>query len=419
MANSANQHEAELHQFPGETRDVQERESGWDRFMDGVNNFFANRGKKKTVSNNHEDLIDEILATEQITSLKSALRAEDHDRVSHDLDSAKGALQRYIAFQRFYLSRELTRPSWGPKIRKEPFSRQRKSKLKKNGLFSFGKSAEVEVDHNIILEPNTDINEETKAIAFNLEQSSRYFDFIWLYVGAALASVAVVIAALSVDYSILKEFWHQAMMNEYMVVPAELQSSVGLKALQVLFATIGIHLVLRNMPNWVVTTFTAGLFLMTVMMMIAVGFLYAHSSLNAENEATFKGQTTEDSGLFGSLEDAGVDVAGKSQSASGAEDGDGKVMQAFEWMFGSVGAESLNAIDAVARLVALTMIFLVVASIGALFMLWGEHNVKNFIIARRHIKRQHDTERLRLAEQVLLQVHGNPESSRQGNGGWV
>jgi hypothetical protein len=401
---------ANVHDFPSEPdQDFDQETNGnrpskLDQLGEKTSDFFGKLGSSLRKKRPDEGLMDEILAVAPMEELRRVVGSSQE--TEHDVDSVKDALGLYIDSRRVVLSQDLTKPSWGPKIRTRNFKRGKaKVGTKARGMMSFGRKndAEVAFDRHEVLEPTRLMHDQDQAISFNLEQSRRYHQFLWLYLGAALASVVIVTAALSVDYSILKEFWYQAMMNEYMMVPPELLSSVPLKALQVLFATIGIHLVLRHMPRWVVTGFTAIIFVMTVGMMLAIGFLYAHKTLPADNQATLAGETTEQSGLFGSLEDSGV-----SMGAGSDDENVGVITNAFEGVFSS---EDLAIIDAIGWLVALTMIFLVVASIGALFMLWGEHNIRNFILARDYRERKFETERLRLAEAVALQIHmPEPES---------
>lgn len=374
---------------PSQERVGRSTGAGYDEdFLTKAGNFFRRK-------NAHDDLMDEVLATRAMEQLSGHV---DDVKVGHDIATTQHALQHFIDAKRLVLSQELTKPSWGPKISPRDFKRGRGriGKRVSSRLNVFGGNGP---DGRGALEPNGPMHRQDHEISFNLEQARRYSHFTLLYVVAAIASIAIVSAALMVDYSILKEFWHQAMMNEYMMVPAELQNSVSLKALQVLFATIGIHLVLRHLPDWIIAIFTGVIFIMTVVMMIAIGFLYAHTTLPVEGQATVKGETTEDSGLMGALADSGITVGAE----PGGENGDsGPIGDSLSEFF---NADTLAWIDAVGWLVALTAIFLVVASIGALFLLWGERNIRNFILARDYSHRKLETERLRYAESVALQIN--------------
>lgn len=378
--------------------DHQVREQGWlERTGQKISEFFGGLGRRMVRGDPQKDLMDEVLAMTAMEKLRGVL-GETDDTV-HDIDTTREAIQHFIDSQRIVLSQELTRPSWGPRISVRDYKRGRdrvgKRLSKGLGVFRGGNDSH---DRSNALEPNRLMHEQDQEISFNLEQARRYSHFLWLYLVAALASLGIVAAALTVDYSILKEFWHQAMMNEYMMVPAELQDSVSLKALQVLFATIGLHLVLRHLPNWMIAGFTGVIFFMTVLMMLAIGFLYAHKTLPVENQATVNGETTEESGLLGALADSGIMTG----SAPDAEDAaGGPIGQGLSDFF---DADTLAWVDAVGWLVALTAIFLVVASIGALFLLWGEHNIRNFILARDYSNRKYETRRLRYAESVALQI---------------
>jgi hypothetical protein len=383
-------------EFQGDPR-RDEPASAMERIGEAVSNFFGRLGNGRRSKDPQFGLMDEVLAMSAMSELREVLG--ETEETMHDIETTRHAMQHYIDSKRVVLSQELTKPSWGPKISPRDFKRGKKKigrSLANRARGLFGRRDDNANDRSSTLEPDYLMHIQDQEISFNLEQARRYSHFLWLYFAAALASVAIVIAALTVDYSILKEFWHQAMMNEYMMVPPELQDSVSLKALQVLFATIGIHLVLRHAPNWIVTMFTGVIFVMTVLMMIAIGFLYAHKTLPVENQATVAGQSTEESGLLGAFaESLGAGGSAADATAGGA---------APKWT-GVFNAETLAWVDAVGWLVALTAIFLVVASIGALFLLWGEHNIRNFILARDYSNRKYHTERLRYAESVALQVH--------------
>lgn len=373
------------------------RPTGPESFWQKVSGFFGGLGERMGRRQPQKDLMDEILAMSAMDELRGVLG--ETDDTMHDIDTTRDAIQHFIDSKRIVLSQELTKPSWGPRISVRDYKRGKdrvgKRLSKGLGIFRGGGNNH---DRSAALEPNRLMHEQDQEISFNLEQARRYSHFLWLYMVAAIASIAIVSAALLVDYSILKEFWHQAMMNEYMMVPAELQDSVSLKALQVLFATIGIHLVLRHLPNWMIAGFTGVIFVMTVLMMIAIGFLYAHKTLPVENQATMNGETTEESGLLGALADSGIMTG----SDPADETEGGPIGQGLSEFF---DADTLAWVDAVGWLVALTAIFLVVASIGALFLLWGEHNIRNFILARDYSNRKYETERLRYAESVALQIN--------------
>lgn len=382
-------------EFHGDQR-RDEPASGFERFGEAISNFFGRLGKGRRSKDPQFGLMDEVLAMRAMDELRGVLG--ETEETMHDIETTRHAMQHYIDSKRVVLSQELTKPSWGPKISPRDFKRGKKKigrGLAKRARGFFGARDDDANDRSSTLEPDYLMHIQDQEISFNLEQARRYSHFLWLYFAAALGSVAIVIAALTVDYSILKEFWHQAMMNEYMMVPPELQDSVSLKALQVLFATIGIHLVLRHAPNWMVGMFTGVIFVMTVLMMIAIGFLYAHKTLPVENQATVAGESTEESGLLGAFAESLGDASSEAATS-------GRIGQGLSEIF---DAGTLAWIDAVGWLVALTAIFLVVASIGALFLLWGEHNIRNFILARDYSNRKYHTERLRYAESVALQVH--------------
>jgi hypothetical protein len=231
-----------------------------------------------------------------------------------------------------------------------------------------------------------------KVISKNLEMSRRFSKFEGIYLFSGIASVVIVIAALFVDFHIIREFWHQAMVNEYMQLPPELNNSVLFKSFQVLFATIGIHLFLRILPNWGRNLFVSLVFVMTMAMMLSLGFLYAHNSLPNDNKATIEGRDTANSGLGDMLSSMGLQPDNTSVNATSAP------IELPAWM------EQLAVYDAFGWMMSLSVIFFLVASIGALFLIWAEENAQKFAVGRDYENRLVRTERMRRLDSLAFQL---------------
>ncbi len=344
-----------------------------------------------------EGLIDEIMAIRCQEEL--AMRSNGQVELYPDEATAKLAVQQYIDGKREELSQELDHPTWGPRFNYRNYKRGKGGLSgrgnSKGGLFRRNKDEDeyANGDQGSMIEPSRQMHKQDRMIAANVEQSRRYHRFTGLYLGSAVVSILIVAAALFVDYNIIKEFWHQAMVNEYMQLPPELANSVTFKSFQVLFATIGIHLVLRHLPRWALAGFTGLLFLMTMGMMLSIGFLYAHNSLPNDNQATLAGRDTSTTAIGDALTSLGLQGDATEASSAASE----VVLPA--WL------EQLAVYDAMGWMIALSAIFLIVASVGALFLLWAEHNIRNFTVAREYRTRQYQTERLRRAESIALQLH--------------
>ena len=336
-----------------------------------------------SVNDPEEGLIEEIFASSSMNELNGIM--DDNSYVQPDTDTSVKVIKRYIEGKREELSYDLDHPSWGPKF--SPKSHKRSKPSFTARAFSRGRGRNEDA-----LEPTQQMDKQDQRIAANLEQSHRYSRYSSLYIGAGIVSFLIVIAALVVDYSIIKQFWYQAMVNEYMQLPPELASSVTFKSLQVLFATIGIHLVLRHLPRWAIAGFTGVVFLLTMAMMISLGFLYAHNSLPNDNQATIDGRDTGSSGLGEMLSSMGLQPDTTSAATERAP------VELPAWM------EQLAVYDALGWMISLSVIFLIVASVGALFLLWSEHNVRNWTIAKEYKTRNYHTARLRRAESMALQL---------------
>jgi len=328
-------------------------------------------------------LIEEIFASSSMDELNEVMDDSSYSRP--DTDTSLKVIKRYIDGKREELAYGLDHPSWGPKFSPKSHKRSRSNPVTRT--FSKGRSRDEDV-----LEPVQRMDKQDQMIAANLEQSHRYSRYSGLYIGSAIVSFCIVLAALVVDYSIIKQFWHQAMVNEYMQLPPELAQSVTFKSLQVLFATIGIHLVLRHLPRWAIAGFTGVVFLLTMAMMLSLGFLYAHNSLPNDSQATIEGRDTNSSGLGDMLSTMGLQPETATAAAETAP------VELPAWM------EQLAVYDALGWMISLSVIFLIVASVGALFLLWSEHNVRNWTIAKEYRTRSYHTTRLRRAESMALQL---------------
>lgn len=157
---------------------------------------------------------------------------------------------------------------------------------------------------------------------------------------AVVLGLLVFATALVVDYNIIHEFWVRVLSNEFMEVPDALSMSVVMKSLQVLFATLSIHYLFSHIGHKGRVAYVVFVFILTASMIGGVGLLYAQSSMPTETTAT-----SETIQKF--AEKLGVDapkVTVTEESASAA------VSQYKEYIW----------------LSALSVLFFIVASIGAL-----------------------------------------------------
>lgn len=100
-----------------------------------------------------------------------------------------------------------------------------------------------------------------------------------LFVGAG-----VFVAALFVDYAIIKEFWTRVLANEFMEIPPALADSVIFKSAQVVFATLAVHFLLKAVGPVGRGAFAIFIFLLTAMMVLGIGLLVANKMLPPGSE---------------------------------------------------------------------------------------------------------------------------------------
>jgi hypothetical protein len=98
---------------------------------------------------------------------------------------------------------------------------------------------------------------------------------------AVILGVLVFVTALFVDYNIISEFWTRALSNEFGEVPPAMANTVAAKSLQVLFATLAVHYLVSNIGHGGRVAYSLVVFLVTAAMVIGIGLLWANNSLPA------------------------------------------------------------------------------------------------------------------------------------------
>jgi hypothetical protein len=101
------------------------------------------------------------------------------------------------------------------------------------------------------------------------------------HISAIVLGLAVFVIALFVDYNIIHEFWTRALANEFMEVPPALATSVTFKSLQVLFATLAIHYLISHIGHGGRIAYSLFIFAITAAMVMGIGLLWANNSLPA------------------------------------------------------------------------------------------------------------------------------------------
>ena len=169
------------------------------------------------------------------------------------------------------------------------------------------------------------------------------------HLSAIVLGIGVFVIALFVDYNIIHEFWTRALSNEFMEVPPALATSVAFKSLQVLFATLAVHYLISHIGHGGRVAYSLFIFVLTAAMVMGIGLLWANNSLPAGAKVFGVDVNTSASQIDAFAHSLGIATPPHAPDAAPPSD--------LAW---------LKHYEAVIWLFSLGVIFLVVASIGAM-----------------------------------------------------
>jgi len=99
---------------------------------------------------------------------------------------------------------------------------------------------------------NAEESDDAAIISRNMEKSRQVSHYKPLYLVAMALALAILLIAMFVDYHIIREVWTRALSNEFMVVPPP--AILGdFKSLQVIFAVLIVHFMLRSLAPMAAT----------------------------------------------------------------------------------------------------------------------------------------------------------------------
>jgi hypothetical protein len=287
-------------------------------------------------------------------------------------------------------------PSWGPDwVRHgERVSAQSQKKRNAFGKLFARKDDEVEdqPDHPL----SEDERDDSQIITRNMEKSRQVAHYRPLYAVAVALALGIAVLAMFVDYSIIRgDVWTRALSNEFMVVPASLQTSVIFKSMQVLFAVLIIHFMLKITGAYGRNTLITTGFVLALMMVGCLGYLVAYNNLDGATSARYEQhddsgqpQTNSIDKLFSA--DAQSDAAHATDASTRQAEyslplpklSQTSLANAAPWIWFGFAAG----------------IFFIVAIVAALFMQVVENNVRNFHIAHDFKHRRKQFTQLHLLE---------------------
>jgi hypothetical protein len=282
-------------------------------------------------------------------------------------------------------------PSWGPDwIRRS----ERHPKRKGPGLFGrfAGKKGEAAEDTYPLSEDERD---DAQVIARNMEKSRQVAHYRWLYGLAILLAAAIALTAMFVDYQIIRgDIWTRALSNEFMVVPASLQSSVVFKSMQVIFAVLIVHFMLKITGVYGRNSLIVTAFVMSILMIGCLGYLVAYNNMAGGTSATLE-QTNQ--GASGNSIDQLFDSLSKPVHTSAIQAGMTGADE-ISLPLPKLSKRSLANADSWLWLVFASVIFFIVTAVAALYILAAEGNVRNFLLSRDYRHRQKLFAQLHLLE---------------------
>ena len=157
--------------------------------------------------------------------------------------------------------------------------------------------------------------DERRQIEENYETHRRIHSYQTMYILAAVFSAAVALLALFVDYHIIAaDVWTRALSDEFGVVPDSLKESVIYKSLQVVFATLAVHFLLKMTGGVGRFVMVLVVCVVTFMMIGGLGFVVANNNLAAGTSAVRPVEGEDTNQLSDALTQLGLKPAGNQAS---------------------------------------------------------------------------------------------------------
>lgn len=268
---------------------------------------------------------------------------------------------------------------------------------------------------------------EHEQIVENLELHRKIFNYRWYYFFTAIASLLIALGALYVDYHIIQaDVWTRALSDEFGVVPAAMQESVIFKSLQVVFATLAIHFMLKITGDVGRYIMVVLVFVLSFVMVAGLGFIVANNNL-AAGASGLKSLESDGNQLGDALTQLGL-AAGPAQPEAATPSTEARPqfvektaercprgyqvypddntlcrlngaaaeaplvnLNLQDWfVFRSLPEEWRKNAQINLWLVFASLIFFVITAIAALYLESAERNVRNFVEARDYLNRAAD-----------------------------
>jgi hypothetical protein len=301
-------------------------------------------------------------------------------------------------------------PSWGPDWVKHGERDAPKRGAEKKGLFSrvFNREDDDEDESIEAADPEV-ATDEDYVIARNMEKSRQIAHYSWLYAGAIVVTLGIAFLAMFVDYHIIREVWVRALSNEFMQVPDSLKSSVIFKSLQVIFAVLIVHFMLKITGVYGRNILVTTAFLLALVMIGSLGYLVAYNNMSGGTSTTLEHQqTTTDSGSSNNSIDQLFSTSAKQDQQAQVQPATDTSSKEFSLPLPKLSQNSLADTDSWVWLAFASVIFFIVTVVAALYMQGAENNIRNVSLAGDYKHRQRQ-----FAQLHLLQLADRREAARR------
>jgi hypothetical protein len=287
-------------------------------------------------------------------------------------------------------------PSWGPDWAK-------KRNAGEAGVFSrlFGKKEAAAAQDDPLSERE---RSDAQVIARNMEKSRQVAHYKGLYIAAILFTLTIAALAMFVDYQIIRgDIWTRALSNEFMVVPASLQSTLIFKSMQVIFAVLIVHFMLKITGVYGRNILVTTAFVLALVMIGCMGYLIAYNNMQGGTSTTLEHQQSVDNG------NNAIDQLFSRQNTAAAPNDSAQLTNAsvtapagksdgFSLGLPKLSDRSLANADSWFWLAFASVIFFIVTTVSALYLQGVENNIRNFHLSRDYRHRQRQFAQLHLLE---------------------
>jgi hypothetical protein len=314
------------------------------------------------------------------------------------LDNAKSLTAAGRARLRAQLTERLKTsvdaPSWGPDWVRHGERHAPKYRSARPGLLDRMRRKDEDAPQPAVAPEDLD---DAHAIARNLEKSRQVHHYRWLYLLAAVLALSIALLAMFVDYQIIRgDVWTRALSNEFMVVPAALKSSVMFKSLQVLFAVLIVHFMLKITGVYGRNTLITAAFIMAILMVVSLGYLVAYNNMAGATSATYENSDSAALSSGNSIDQLFSSVGRQRRVSASSLDTGG--MEEASLPVPKLSKDSLANADSWVWFGFASMIFFIVTAVAALYMLIVENNVRNLALARDYPQRRRQFTQLHMLD---------------------